>query len=102
MNNGLILSFTPESLITKWENGVETLKGTWIHVLSEKVYIAGRDEKKRVEVFFPFDEFERLKENKIFICKIEKGLRRVRTTPMDVLGRLLLSQYAEFDNDLDA
>lgn len=101
MNNGLILSFSPESIITRWENRKETIKGTWLCELSNHVELIGRDTLFRVEVFIPFSEFETLKTNRVFQSKCE-GLRRIRTTPFDILGKLLYSQYAEFDNDLDA
>lgn len=101
MVNGLILSFAPESLLIRIQDGKETIEGTWLDKSADgKVVLVGQDKTKRIEVFMPFDVFENLKGDRYFQAKAGDFLRRIRTTKRDVLGSLLYSQYADFDNDL--
>lgn len=102
MVNGLILSFAPKSLLIRIQDGKETIKGTWLDECAKgKAELVGQDKTKRIEVFMPFELFEGLKGDRYFQSKAERFLRRIRTTPRNVLGLLLYSQYADFDNDLD-
>lgn len=103
MINGLILSFSPESLLIQIQDGKETIKGTWLDEYANgNAVLIGQDQQKRIEVFMSFDLFENLKSNRFFQSKADDFLRRIRTSPRDVLGRLLYSMYGEFDNDLDS
>lgn len=102
MVNGLILSFSPESLLIRVQDGKETIKGTWLDVCAKgEAELVGQDKSKRIEVFMPFEIFEELKNDRYFQSKAERFIRRIRTTPRNILGMLVYFQYAEFDNDLD-
>lgn len=102
MINGLILSFSPESLLIRIQDGKETILGTWLDKSADgKAVLIGQDQQKRIEVFMSFDVFENLKNDRFFQSKAGEFLKRIRTTPRDVLGRLLYSKYGEIDNDLD-
>ena len=102
--NGLIISFDPQYLLPRIEDGKETIKGSWFSNLAESlngnVDFVGQDDKKRTEVYVSFELFELLK-NERSLLSSANSMRRIRTTPRDVLGMLVYSQYAEFDNDLD-
>lgn len=103
MINGLILSFSPESLLIRIQDGKETIKGTWLDESANgNAVLIGQDQQKRIEVFMPFDVFQNLKNDRYFQSKAGDFLRRIRTTPRCVLGQLLYSMYGEFDNDLDS
>lgn len=98
MVNGLILTFSPESLLIRGDD----IKGSWLAVLSDKIELVGQDEKKRIEVFMPYEVFETLKGMPYFQSKAGDYLRRIRSAPKTAVGSLLWPQYADFDNDLDA
>lgn len=101
--NGLIISFDPQYLLLRIEDGKETIKGSWFSNLAESlggsVDFVGQDDKKRIEVYVSFELFEQLKNEKCLLSSAH-SMRRIRTTPMDILGKLIYSQYSEFDNDL--
>lgn len=101
--NGLIISFDPQYLLLRIQDGKETIKGSWFSNLAESlggsVDFVGQDDKKRIEVYVSFELFERLKNEKSLLSSAQ-SMRRIRTTPRDVLGRLIYSRYADFDNDL--
>lgn len=103
MVNGLILSFSPESLLIRIQDGKETISGTWLDKSADgKAVLIGQDQAKRIEIFMSFELFEQLKGDIFFQSKAGKFLKRIRTTPRNALGRLIYSQYADFDNDLEA
>lgn len=103
--NGLILSFDPQYLLPKIQDGKETINGSWFSNLAESlggsVDFVGQDNRRRVEVYLSFELFEKIKNERTFLSSAH-CVRRIRTTPRDVLGRLVYSQYGYFDNDLDS
>jgi hypothetical protein len=103
MINGLIITFDPHYLLLRVQDGKETIAGSWFSNLAESlggnVEFIGQDERKRIEVYISFELFEKLKNERSFLSSAH-SMRRIRTTPRDVLGKLVYSQYGEFDNDL--
>lgn len=105
--NCVILSFSPQGLCERLENGEKTIKGTWLFELvknelniESKLFFIGRDNLKRVEIGCHIVLFNKLRVMPVFIMQCEY-LRRARSSNERTLLDKLVIPMAEFDNDLD-